>query len=245
MIRQAILLAASLLATTACGIRAGAPGRPAADSQVAPPSSITNFRVLYSKNCAGCHGTEGRGGGAIGLGNPVYLAIADDAAIRRATADGVPGTTMPAFAQHSGGMLTDDQIDAIVSGIRSHWAKPDALRDANPPPYAPLTPGDPKRGVAVYNTYCSSCHGADGHGSKRASSIVDGSYLGLVSDQNLRTTVIAGRPEIGAPDWRADLPGHPMSPEDVSDVVAWLAAQRPQFPGQPYASSLKAERGIQ
>ena len=64
----------------------------------------------------------------------------------------------------------------------------------------------------------------------RASSIVDGSYLALVSDQNLRTTVIAGRPEMGAPDWRGDVPGKPMSPEDVSDVVAWLAAQRPQFP---------------
>jgi len=30
------------------------------------------------------------------------------------------------------------------------------------------------------------------------------------------------------PDWRGDVPGKPMSPEDVSDVVAWLAAQRPQ-----------------
>ena len=75
-------------------------------------------------------------------------------------------------------------------------------------------------------------------------SIVDGSYLALVSDQNLRTTVIAGRPELGAPDWRGDVPGKPMSPEDVSDVVAWLAAQRTQFPGQPYSSALRLEGGI-
>ena len=79
---------------------------------------------------------------------------------------------------------------------------------------------------------------------QRASSIVDGSYLALVSDQNLRTTVIVGRPELGAPDWRGDVPGKPMSPEDVSDVVAWLAAQRPQFPGQPYSSALQSEGGI-
>jgi hypothetical protein len=54
------------------------------------------------------------------------------------------------------------------------------------------------------------------------------SYLALVSDQSLRTTVIAGRPEMGAPDWRGDVSGKAMSPEEVSDVVAWLAAQRPQ-----------------
>ena len=89
-------------------------------------------------------------------------------------------------------------------------------------------------GADVYATYCSSCHGPDGRGGKKASSIVDGSYLALVSDQNLRTIVIVGRPELGAPDWRGDVPGKPMSPQDVSDVVAWLAAQRPQFPGQPY-----------
>jgi mono/diheme cytochrome c family protein len=200
---------------------------------------------LYASNCAGCHGADGSGGAAIGLGNPVYLAIANDSVIRRVTADGVPGTAMPAFAQHSGGMLTDEQIDAIVAGIRGHWAQPNALRDANPPPYAASTPGDPDRGVAVYGAYCSSCHGADGRGGKRASSIVDGSYLGLVSDQDLRTTVIAGRPELGAPDWRGDLPGQPMSPQEVSDVVAWLAARRPQFPGQPYSTSLRTEGGIQ
>jgi hypothetical protein len=57
---------------------------------------------------------------------------------------------------------------------------------------------------------------------------VDGSYLSLVSDQGLRTTVIAGRPDLGAPDWRGNVPGHPMSPGEVSDVVAWLAAKRPK-----------------
>jgi cytochrome c oxidase cbb3-type subunit III len=239
----AFLLAACVVATTACGTRYSAPGRPMADSQVMPPSSIMDFSLLYGRNCAGCHGTNGKGGAAIALGDPVYLAIADDATIRRTTANGVSGTAMPAFAQHSGGMLTDDQINVIIGGIRARWAKPDALRGAYPPPYRAQGPGDRQRGASVYGIYCSSCHGADGRGG-RASSIVDGSYLGLASDQNLRTTVIAGRPEMGAPDWRGNLPGKPMSPEDVSDVVAWLTAQRPQFPGQPYSSALQLEGGI-
>jgi len=245
MTPRVILLAAWILASLlACGTRDSAPGSPPADSQPIPPAKIMDFSFLYARNCAGCHGPDGKGGAAIGLGDPVYLAIADDATIRRVTADGVTGTAMPAFAQHSGGMLTDDQINVIIAGIRTRWSKPDALRNAHPPPYAAERPGDQKRGASVYNVYCSSCHGADGRGGKRASSIVDGSYLGLVSDQNLRTTVIVGRPDMGAPDWRNDVPGKPMSPEDVSDVVAWLAAQRPQFPGQPYASALQSEGGI-
>ena len=95
-----------------------------------------DFDFLYARNCSGCHGPDGKGGAAIGLGDPVYLAIADDAVIRRVTSSGVAGTSMPAFAQHSGGMLTDDQINVMVGGIRSRWAKPDTVRDAAVPPYA-------------------------------------------------------------------------------------------------------------
>jgi cytochrome c oxidase cbb3-type subunit 3 len=233
----------SALVSTACGGRGAAPGRPTANSQGIAPDGIRDFNVLYSKNCSGCHGADGKGGAAIGIGDPVYLAIADDATIVNVIADGFAGTSMPAFARHSGGMLTDDQIHAIVRGIRVRWGKPNALRGAVPPPYAAPGFGDPKRGATVYGAYCSPCHGADGRGGKRASSIVDGSYLSLVSDQNLRTTVIVGRPELGAPDWRGDIPGKAMSPENVSDVVAWLAFQRPQSSGQSY-SGLRTEGGM-
>jgi cytochrome c oxidase cbb3-type subunit 3 len=218
---RAILLAASFTALTACNSTSSPP----IDEEVTRPNKILDFNILYSKNCAGCHGPDGKGGIAVGLGDPVYLAIADDATIARVTASGVPGTSMPAFAQSAGGMLTDDQINVIVQGMRSKWAKSDALRDASPPPYAVQNPGDAAHGAEVFGTYCASCHGPQGSGGK-AGSIVDGSYLALVSDQSLRTTVITGRPDVGAPDWRNDVAGKPMSAQDVSDVVAWLAAQR-------------------
>ena len=38
-----------------------------------------------------------------------------------------------------------------------------------------------------------------------AGSIVDASYLSLISNQYLRTIVIAGRPDIGNPDWKNDV----------------------------------------
>src|SRR5260370_12775726 len=227
MNRRSIVLVFAICA--ACG---HFPGRPVANSEVIPPNQIMDFNTLYGQNCAACHGPGGKGGAAIPLSDPVFLAIATDAVIRRTAAIGVPGTPMPAFAQSPGGMLTDQQIDAIVGGIRS-WANPGVLHGDILPPYSAPSPGDPRHGAEVYATYCSSCHGQDGRGGAKASSIVDSSYLALVRDQNLRTVVIIGRPELGAPDWRNDVPGKPMSAQEISSVVAWLAAQRPRFPEGP------------
>jgi cytochrome c oxidase cbb3-type subunit 3 len=217
------LLIAAVAATWACN---AAPGRPTAASEVMAPNKVVSFDVLYASGCAGCHGANGGGGLALSLADPVYLAIADDPTIRRVIAEGVPGTAMPPFAASSGGMLTAEQIDAIVHGIRTRWARADELAGTEAPPYAASVAGDAKRGADVYARFCASCHGADGHGSERAGSIVDRSYLALVSDQRLRTTVIAGRPDLGAPDWRNNVPGTPLSQRDVSDVVAWLATWR-------------------
>ena len=222
------------------------PGKPKADSVPVDPSAVEDFTYLYRHNCAGCHGLDGTGGPATPLGNPVYLAIADDSIVRKVTFEGVSGTTMPAFLEANGGMLTEKQIEVLVRGIRERWAKPGILAGANPPRYsAPesASAGDVTRGRAVYATFCASCHAPNGKGGQRGSSIVDGSYLALVSDQELRTIVIVGRPDLGAPDWRNDLPGRPMSAEDVSDVVTWLASQRVKYPGEPYVIRSLWERG--
>jgi cytochrome c oxidase cbb3-type subunit III len=216
-------------------------GQPNEGAEVLAPNVVLEFGTLYAGNCAGCHGAEGKGGAAIALADPVYLAIADDATIRKVTSSGVRGTAMPAFAQSAGGMLTDKQIDVIAHEIRSRWSRPGILGAANPPSYAAKSAGIIPRGELAYKTYCESCHGPGGRGSKKASSITDDSFLALVSDQGLRTIVITGRSELGAPDWRGNAPGKPMSDQDITDVVAWLASRRSQNPGQPYSISNYAQ----
>ena len=212
-------------------------GKPRQRSETLAPDQIMDFATLYSENCAGCHGADGKGGAAIALANPVFLAIADDATIRKVTANGVRGTAMPAFAQSAGGMLTDAQIDVITQGIRSRWSKPGILDGGIRPPTLPKSAGDaarrkpPTRPTA--NPATARAAAAD---QKEAPSPTD-SFLALVSDQSLRTIVIAGRPEIGMPDWRGNVPGKPMSDQEITDVVAWLASKRVQNPGQPYPAS--------
>jgi cytochrome c oxidase cbb3-type subunit 3 len=209
----ALLSFALALTLSSCDV----PGQRATEELPVRPAEVADFAMLYSQNCSGCHGKDGQGGLSVGIGTPVYLAIADDAAIRGATESGTPGTSMPAFAKKAGGMLTDAQIEILVHGIRN-WAKPVG---GNPPAYASSGPGDPSRGHHVFAASCSSCHGEDGRGGR---AIADPSYLSLVTDQHLRTVIIAGMPQLGMPDWRSL--NKPLSDTDVTDLVAWLSSQR-------------------
>jgi len=217
------------------------PGRPTKDSEEPAPSEISDFRTLYAENCAACHGAEGRGGPAVALADPVYLAIVDEPSMRKAIANGVHGASMPAFAQSAGGMLTDKQIDVIAGGIRSRWSQPGVIDGVKPPSYTAKSTGDVQRGEASYRTYCSSCHGPQGQGGPKGSAITNDSFLAMVSDQGLRTIAITGRPDLGAPDWRGNTPGKPMSDQEITDVVAWLVSHRVQSPGQPYSVANNAK----
>jgi mono/diheme cytochrome c family protein len=212
------------------------PGKPRGISLEGQPSKIEDFAVLFRSNCAGCHGDSGRGGATLGLANPIFLAIADEETLARTISEGVPGTQMPAFAESAGGMLTGRQVDVLAREMRARWARPAEVGASTPPPYAG-PPGDVQRGQVAFAAACARCHGSDGTGGPKSHSIVDGSYLALVSPQGLRTLVIAGRPELGHPDWRGDAPGQPLTSQQIADVVAWLMSHRPEYPGQPYAPS--------
>jgi cytochrome c oxidase cbb3-type subunit 3 len=228
----------SLVMLAACSVP---DGEPRSNSESVAPSQVLDFGTLYAQNCAGCHGAQGHGGASIALANPVYLAIVDESAMRNIVANGVRGTSMPAFAQPAGGMLTEQQIEAITNGIFSRWGHKQVLDGTNPPSYAARAAGNVDHGQIVFGTYCASCHGSEGGGTRKGSAITNDSFLALVSDQALRTIVITGRPELGAPDWRGNVPGPPMSDQEITDVVAWLATRRAQNPGQPYSASNYAQ----
>lgn len=235
------IAAVSLLTFATFGCNS-APGRPKAGPEVPRPDQIHDFAMLYKQNCAACHGENGSQGAATSLANPEYLSLVGGDTLLRITAKGVPGTLMPPFAQSAGGMLTDQQIQDLVNGMMHQWGKPTIFSGQNPPAYASTGTGDVQQGQQAFTTYCARCHGSDGTGiagkdagaNASRGSIVDPSYLALVSDQSLRTTTIVGLPGQGMPDWRGDVPSHAMTDKEVTDIVAWLASHRTQFPGQQY-----------
>lgn len=197
------------------------PGKPKPE----PPSSqdIVDFNVLYSENCAGCHGANGRNGPARPLNNALYLSVIPRDTLGSVIANGRPGTAMPAWARSQGGPLTDKQIAALADGMERNWAKPDSFQNLKLPSYsASVESGDANRGKKSFVRDCYVCHGQPAIGS-----VTDPAFLELVSDQMLRTSIIEGRPDLGMPDYRNLNAGHALSDQDISDLVAYLVSMRP------------------
>jgi len=233
MTRFITLALAATMALAACD---AVPGRPKPEARELAPSEVISFDALYAQNCAGCHGRDGRLGAARALNDPVYLALVPPEHVRRVIAVGVTGTAQPAFAINAGGPLTDQQIDVLVRGIEQRWARPDAVAGQEIPPYdaaqAATRGASAERGRDVFAGACAACHGENGRGGPRGGSVTDPSYLALVSDQHVRTTVVAGRSDLGMPDWRGAGGTGPLTAQQVSDVVAWVVAQRRPVPGR-------------
>jgi cytochrome c oxidase cbb3-type subunit III len=213
------------------------PGRPRPGAEVPRPEAVISFDTLYGENCAGCHGTNGQNGPATDLANPEYEELIDDASLRDVISNGRKGTLMPAFNRRAGGDLTDAQTEAILQGMRERWKKANPLGGDTPPPYKSTQRGDITKGKGVYTEACARCHGATPQHPGNAGSILDGSFVALIDEQMVRTTIIAGRPDIGEPDWRGHIAGRSMTNQEITDVSAWLIAQRPANPGQPYPNA--------
>jgi cytochrome c oxidase cbb3-type subunit 3 len=234
------------LLTGGCG---QAPGKPAPGPEVPRPEAILSSTVLYAQNCAACHGVEGLKGPSTPLASPLYQALVDDATLVRVIAQGRPGTMMPAFSRSFGGDLTDQQVNAIVHGIRDNWHHGDPLNGQSPPSYAAPSNSEDGKGSAaagqqVYANVCARCHGPAGGKIGPSGSVLNSAFLALMSPQALRTAVIVGRPDLGMPDYRGLVPGKPLTAQQVTDIVAFLVAQKPDNGSPPErAAAPEAKQG--
>lgn len=200
------------------------PGKPTHEEL--PAAQVTDFNTLFRENCSGCHGPNGEKGPGRILNDAVYLAVVPRDALEQVIEYGRPGTAMPPWAQSQGGPLTAQQVQAVVNGIEG-WKKPVAFPPgAALPSYAEMNTGDPVHGKRLFGRGCFACHGPGAH----VGPVTDPSYLSLTTNQNLRTSIIVGRMDLGMPDYRFLNAGHPLSDQDVSDLVAYLASLRPERP---------------
>jgi mono/diheme cytochrome c family protein len=217
------------------------PGKPGPEPLVPRPESVLDAATLYKDNCAGCHGGAGRAAVATPIGLPEYQALVDEATQRSIVANGVPNSAMPGFSHKAGGFLTDQQIEALVKGMRATWMKPSVPAEQSAPTYTDSTPGDSAAGASVYEASCSNCHGKVGGPTGQSGSVLNASYLALVSPQGLRTAVIVGRPDLNMPGWHNVNPNNALSSKEVRDVVAFLLSRRSATPGQPYSTASPAK----
>lgn len=103
-----------------------------------PADEVAMGRSLYEQNCAACHKEDGTGGKMTIEGktiNPDDLTSEkikkfDDAKMARYIRDGVEDEGMPAFE----GKLTEEQISAVVSYVRTGIQKIPRVPAASPAP---------------------------------------------------------------------------------------------------------------
>jgi cytochrome c oxidase cbb3-type subunit 3 len=213
-----------LVGTIGCNRKVGPPND---QDELMRPENVASFDRLYKQNCSACHGENGSGGPALDLANPNYQALVDDASLKRWITSGIPRTQMPAFGESAGGFLTPQQVDVLIVGMRARWDHKDHTT-ADMPPYSSSATGNVEHGQDIFKVSCLSCH------QQGQQKVTDASYLALVSDQSLRTIVIAGRPDLGHPDWKQVRRGQPLTGQEVSDVIGYLHSSRSDTPGQPY-----------
>ena len=118
--KYAALVVVAGLALSSCDAR----GRRAAEVRAIRPSEVVNFGELFAQNCSGCHGKDGQGALTVGIGRPIYLAIADAATIRRTIEQAGSFTAVPGL----GGVL----IRLGPATIAPSWSSRPAFR-CDPP----------------------------------------------------------------------------------------------------------------
>ncbi|MEO8077288.1 MAG: cytochrome c, partial [Acidobacteriota bacterium] len=158
--------AAALVSLTTVGVRAWAqaptpPPNPAGPASPSRPAGdrakIARGKIVYAASCAGCHGTDLRGGDSGGPNLRRSQVVIDDRRgelilpiVRGARLD----KGMPPI------VIGDEDVDAVVEYIHdlaSTSARP-GLSPSTPP--APLTSpaADAAAGEAYFAATCSVCH---------------------------------------------------------------------------------------
>jgi cbb3-type cytochrome c oxidase subunit III len=190
---------------------------------------------VFGRYCAGCHGN-----GRYGMWNkafkrfipavrgPSLLAAATPEYLETNIAKGRPGTQMPAWEGHAGG-LQPAEIAAVV----------DYLRADGPPqrsPGPPVERGDAKRGGVLFAQNCAGCHGVGGRGGM-APELGNPTFQEAASDDLIVTTVRHGRTATAMPAFqRPDAPA--LTDAEIGDLLAYIRRL-----GEPAVAQAKAETG--
>ncbi len=177
--------------------------------------------TLYARNCAACHGEDGRGGIGIPLALPSFQATVDDSYLRKTIRIGRPGRVMPAFNQ-----LSDGEVDAIVAHVRSWYKRKPPVYDHRP------IAGDATKGAVLFGKNCAGCHGAQGEGSHGTGvtfsrprdfpimppALHNPGYLASASDAMIKATLVRGREGTPMVSFKA----RGLSDRDLDNIVAFV-----------------------
>ncbi|MFQ6015864.1 MAG: c-type cytochrome [Anaerolineae bacterium] len=192
---------------------AGLPSELCQSCHVAPVSARLSGPEIFAAICSRCHGQNGEGGVGVALNSKEFLSTHDDEAIHQAIISGRGGSEMLAWGDL--GLLSDDQIDQLVTFIRS-WEPAAPWRGtALGPGQASAALGSVSEGEVLFVRLCSGCHGLEGE--KRVNGVI------LHSDEllaSLDDVVLASQIRDGGKNMPAF---HSLlTSDDINDLLALL-----------------------
>ncbi len=176
--------------------------------------------TLYAQECVACHGADGLGTSlAPALNDPQVRAKSEDE-LRRIILYGVPSTLMAGWEN----ALNADEIDASVALI-TQWDQIPTGAIPAPDIPVPVTEESLVLGADLYAANCSRCHGPDGQGTPRASSLNVKGYLEETSDQAIQQIITLGVPDTAMPSW-----GDRMTDTEIGAIVGFIRSWEPTAP---------------
>jgi len=145
-----------------------------------------------------------------------YLKTRDDFTLRAIISEGQPNFGMSPFASSNGGPLDDDQIDAIVTYIRSWEANP----PVELPPEVSAVQGT-MSGDAIFKELCAQCHGPNGEGAI-GPALNDPKFQASATDQYIYDTINLGHESTAMIGW-----GELLTSEQITEVVKFIRSLVP------------------
>jgi mono/diheme cytochrome c family protein len=191
--------------------------------------SLEVGRRIYDRECAYCHGADGRADTGVAkvldppprnFADPIGMARLDDGRVYLAIYRGRPGTAMGG----RGELLAPAEIIDVMRYIRT-------LVQPLPPGMTPAGL-DVRVGEQIYRQYCIACHGERGDGRTSLGQqlmppprdFTRNSEMASIHDDELARTIMHGIPASAMAPWEGVL-----NKEDVRRVVLFI---RQRFAGR-------------
>jgi mono/diheme cytochrome c family protein len=185
-----------------------------------PAHRLTQGEVRYIRHCAGCHGADARGGGAIGkalevqprnLRSADLLRNSDDELVVRI----LHGKSLPVLVNPKALPASEEEVSAILAHMRR---------------LPTLSWGQVEAGESVYDSLCLTCHGIYGRGDGSLVSTLPAPprdlstppYQQQVSDDDLLKLISEGK---GAMPGSGDV----LSLDDRKAVVTFVRMLSPGY----------------
>jgi mono/diheme cytochrome c family protein len=152
----------------------------------------TDGESLFGVFCAACHGPRGEGrrfqtlkSVFPAIGEPEFLAIADDAFLRKTLMNGRPGRRMPAWGTKDGG-LRPEEVDTVIGFLRTLEPKAPTADEVN------AAAVDLDKGTRLFAGLCARCHGERAEGSAVAPPLAAADNPVTADDSRIFGTVTVG-----------------------------------------------------